>query len=325
MPTEKTEFTNVRREDVNFYRGWKCVKGTIVKCKASTALSCAKQLNFRCREMNWPLPNPRAGFEKPSIARHRLGEATKYACVRKLRDGSFAGYKFKDSVTVSVTASQPYLCAKKLNLECVKAGIPQANPTVGLPPFSGQPVGPKGKRTKFSCVRRTTNGFVGRRKIKDKIVKSFDATSGRKCAQKLNVACKLAGEKTLPNPHVGWPKGHYLGQHTSRRHYAGVKKVPTGFLGIKKHKGGEIKVFDSTSARVCAEKLNFECWLHGATKANTDIGYYIPDGISKRKRLIKTVMLRVGKKKGVEEKRSMFKNRLMKEIIKRSNIGQLEC
>ena len=73
----KSGYYNVSRaSNKKDYRGYKMENGKVIQCVAKTALSCARKLNFKCREANISIPNATAGFEAPMPKKRKKKRAS---------------------------------------------------------------------------------------------------------------------------------------------------------------------------------------------------------------------------------------------------------
>ena len=80
----KTGYHNIFwSESREKYVGSKIHNTKRVEACDSDALMCAKILNFKCREADFPIPNPGFGFQKPSKRRRRKSSRAKNLQKRK--------------------------------------------------------------------------------------------------------------------------------------------------------------------------------------------------------------------------------------------------
>lgn len=65
---EPTQFKGVYKKKDGTFRALRRYKGARVFASSKeSALKCAKRLNWRCRFVKFPIPNPEAGYEKPPL------------------------------------------------------------------------------------------------------------------------------------------------------------------------------------------------------------------------------------------------------------------
>ena len=66
-----TKYNNVNKKPNGRFQGFKSFIGKRVSVQSGTALSCARMLNYKCREQEIPLANPSVGFTMPKSHRKK--------------------------------------------------------------------------------------------------------------------------------------------------------------------------------------------------------------------------------------------------------------
>ena len=251
----------------NMYVGKKQKNRKIVSATSMTsALECAEILNFKCKEKNFPLPNPDIKCLNPKNSLNRLKR--KFGATRSEVKKGFIGQKLHDGVkAVSSSLISALECAQK------KKGFFSPNPKIKYLDPCQQNVIPR-PPSGYNCVYYSSRNknYTGHKccVIDKKRIRVYCCgQNALECAQILNYKCKEKGWY-LPNPEINclhpskkkkWklpPSGYYnVTKQNKQNRYRGMKTQNKKTITCV-----------AKTALECAKKLNLKC---------KEIGFEIPN------------------------------------------------